>query len=287
MKKLMIGSAVILLAAFVILPFTQGQASKPTALADDKSFNPRDLSGVWWVENAGPDKLMERGRKGDASKCQTCHVPEHTMPEPPLTPWAMDHLFAPNEKAHMLAGKGSDPNSMAPSSKMNRATCDPVGVPAQFWFTQLTPFEIVMIPGRIFQFFEAHNEYRTIWMNREHPAKPDPTYMGDSIGKWEGDTLVVDTISFNGKNMIEPVGVNHLMSDSFHLVERWRRIDKKNMELDLTYYDPKVWGDQPWGGLKKEFILQPGMQLMEEYCNKEDNDKFDQMFLTPSKPSGQ
>jgi hypothetical protein len=108
--------------------------------------------------------------------------------------------------------------------------------------------------------------------------------MGDSVGKWEDDTLIVDTTGFNGKDMIEPVGVNHLMSDSFHLVERWRRPSKNDLEVDVTYYDPKVWDDKSWGGLTKKFILQPNMELMEEYCTKGDNEKFDKMFLTP--PTG-
>ena len=52
------------------------------------------------------------------------------------------------------------------------------------------------------------------------------------------------------------------------------------MDLDVTYYDPKAWGDKSWGGLKKEFLLQPNMQLMETYCTAEDNSRFDE-FLKP------
>ena len=117
---------------------------------------------------------------------------------------------------------------------------------------------------------------------RKH--QPDdilPTYYGDSVGKWESDTLVVDTIGFNGKTLIEPVGLSHLMSDSFHLVERWRRTGIGTMELDVTYYDPRVWGDNPWGGLRHEFLLQPKMELGETYCTAEDNARFDE-FIKPA-----
>lgn len=227
-------------------------------LAQAPSFNPRDFSGVWWVDNPGSDKLMARGRAGDASKCQTCHLPEHTLPEPPVTTWAREHPVAPR-----------------------RSPCEPIGLPAQFWHTQLAPFEFVVTSDRVFQFFESHNEWRAIWLNRGHPADPEPTYMGDSVGTWDGDTLVVDTIGFNGRNLIEPVAVDHTMSDAFHLVERWRRPSRDRIELEATYFDPKVWGDQPWRGLTKTFVRQTGGQLMESYCSPEDNAAFDEKFVKP------
>jgi hypothetical protein len=233
--------------------------------------NPRELAGVWWVAEPGADKLLARGRTGDASRCQTCHVLEHTQAEPPLTAWAREHL------------------TISPSvhAADTRHACEPVGVPAQFWYTQLAPFEFVPAPGRIIQFFEHHREWRTIWLNRDHPTHLNPTYMGDSVGRWDGDTLVVDTVGFNGKSLVEPVGVDHVMSDAFHLVERWRRLGDNRIELDLAYHDPKAWGARPWGGLTKVFLLQPGMQLMESYCSPDDNAAFDETFVKPlSAPDG-
>jgi hypothetical protein len=283
------------LSIFLLFPLALfSQTASHSTSKKDGVFNPRDLTGVWWVADPGADKLLARGEKGDASKCQTCHIPEHTMPEPELTPWAKENLTFKNE---MSAGAMAAP--AAPMGHMGaspRQYCDPIGVPAQFWHIQLAPFEFVMTPGRIFQFFETQNEWRTIWMNRDHPAKLDPTYMGDSIGKWDGDTLMIDTVGFNGKTMIEPVGVDHLMSDAFHLVERWRRVSPEKMEVDVTYYDPKVWGDKAWGGLKKEFVLQPKMQLMEAFCTQGDlaeyNRRMGNAFAGPtskdiqSKPAG-
>ncbi len=237
-------------------------------------FDPHDLSGVWWVPDPGVEKILARGETGDASKCETCHIPEHTVPEPSLTAWAKKnlprmHLMAPN-------ARWETPAAMGPEGRNN---CDPIGVPAQYWYTQLAPFEFVVTPDRIFQFFEEHHEWRVIWLNRDHPRDLPPTFMGDSVGRWEGNTLIVDTTGYNGKDIIEPVGVDHLMSDAFHLVERWHRISSTEMELDLTYYDSKVWGDQAWGGLKKTFVLQPDMQLSESYCSVEDNQRFDDQLL--------
>jgi hypothetical protein len=237
----------------------------------ESQFNPHDLSGVWWVPDPGPDKLMDRGKNGDAGKCETCHISEHTVAEPPLTPWAHQHMMI----------QPVMPGVMAPALDI----CYPLGVPAQFWYTQLFPFEIIVTRDRIFQFFEKQYEWRVIWLDRNHPKGLSPPYMGDSVGIWEGNTLVVDTKGYSGGNLIEPVGVLHRMSDAFHLVEKWQRVSPNQLDLDITYYDEKVWGDKPWGGLHKEFILQPHMELMESPCSPEEDKKFDEQFSKASGPA--
>jgi hypothetical protein len=269
-----------LITAFTFLAAALGQTPAKSGRKTE-AFNPRDLSGIWWVADPGPEKLMARGRQGDASKCQTCHIPDHTEPEPPLTPWAKEHLLLPDtmsEGAAHAPAKTDGASMGAPQ----RNECDPIGVPAQFWYTQLAPFEFVTASDRIFQFFENRREWRAIWLNRGHPASLDPGYMGDSVGKWDGNILVVDTIGYNGKDMIEPVGVGHLMSDAFHLVERWQRVSREKIKLDATYYDPKAWGDKPWGGLKMEFVIQPNMHIEESYCSPEENVKFEERFIKPA-----
>jgi hypothetical protein len=227
-----------------------------------RQLDSHDLSGVWWVDAPGPEELFDRAKNGDARKCETCHISEHAIPEPPLTLWARQHLMI--------------------QPKMGR--CDPIGVPAQFWYTQLYPFEFVVTPGRIFQFFEKQNEWRVIRLNRGHPQDLLPTDTGDSVGKWEGNILVVDTIGYNGRNLIEPVGVDHRMSPAFHLVERWQRVSANELELDATYYDEMVWGNKPWGGLKKKFILRPKMELLQTPCSPDANKKFDDRFANPRVP---
>ena len=162
--------------------------------------------------------------------------------------------------------------------------CRPIGVPAQFWYTQLYPFEFVATPARIFQFFEKQNEWRVLWLNRGHPKDLPPTNMGDSTAKWEGNILIVDTIAFNGQNPVEPVGMDHRMSSAFHLVERWQRVSATELEMDATYYDEMAWGNKPWGGLKKRFLLEPKMELLQTPCSPEDNKKFDDRFANPSAP---
>jgi hypothetical protein len=92
--------------------------------------------------------------------------------------------------------------------------------------------------------------------------------MGDSIGKWEGDTLVTDTASFNDKTTLDREGYPH--SDAMHLVERIRRVDHDSMVIDLTVDDPKAY-TKPWEA-KLIFQLRPDWKIMEHVC--EDNTSF-------------
>ncbi len=92
--------------------------------------------------------------------------------------------------------------------------------------------------------------------------------MGDSIGKWEGDTLVADTVSFNDKSLIDRVGHPH--SDALHVVERIRRVDQNSLEIGLTVEDPKAF-TKPWN-TKLIFESKPDWKIMEQIC--EDNASF-------------
>jgi predicted hotdog family 3-hydroxylacyl-ACP dehydratase len=92
--------------------------------------------------------------------------------------------------------------------------------------------------------------------------------MGDAIGKWEGDTLVADTVSFNDKTTLDREGYPH--SDAMHLVERIRRVNHDSLEIDLTIDDPKAY-TKPWEA-KLNFQLRTDWKIMEHVC--EDNVSF-------------
>jgi len=101
--------------------------------------------------------------------------------------------------------------------RRSRSNCSPPGMPRIMRLAQY-PYEFVFAPGRVTIHQEAWMQTRTIWTDgRAHEADPDPSFMGDSIGRWEGDTLVVDTIGISGELELD-TGVPH--SDAFHLVER-------------------------------------------------------------------
>src|SRR6266576_6919867 len=85
--------------------------------------------------------------------------------------------------------------------------------------TSCPEFEIVQIPGRMFMFFEEQHIWRTIWADgRSLPKDPDASWLGYSVGKWEGDSFVVETIGFNDKQWVDPYGDPR--SEQTHLTER-------------------------------------------------------------------
>ena len=220
------------------------------------SFDPRDLSGVWRLPMKGP---------------KTSLLFRSTEPEPPLTDWGQQHMF-PGGITH-----GAHP---VPSGHFAGENCEPIAVPAQFAYLRFYPFENIQTPDRIHQVFELHREWRDIWIGAEHPKDLSPTYMGDSIGHWDGNTLVVDTVGYNGKDWItEDVG--HPMSNQFHLVERYTRLDHDTLKLEMTFYDPKNWGDKPWGGFTRVLKLQSD-HLQEWICVPEVDEKFNEKIMKPT-----
>ena len=234
---------------------TAGQADGQTATVPDsnRAFDPHDLSGVW--------RLATTTRSPFKS----------SKPEPPLTPWGKENLF-PGGITH-----GSNPTISGGFAGEN---CDPIAAPAQFAYMNFYPMEIIQAPGRVHQLFELHREWRVFWIGKEHPKDLLPTYMGDSVGKWEGNTLVVDTIGYNGKDWVSE-DVDHPMSDQFHLVERYTRLSYNTLKIDITFYDSKFWGDKAWSGFSRTLKLQND-QLEEWICVPEVDAEFNQKVMKPT-----
>jgi hypothetical protein len=104
-----------------------------------------------------------------------------------------------------------------------------------------TKIELVQVSSMIVMLFEdlSHGMSRTIYLKRGHPAKREPTWLGDSVGKWEGDTLVVDTAGFNDRTWLNEEGAQH--SEALHLVERIRPIlGGQYLEHKMTAEDPTI-----------------------------------------------
>jgi hypothetical protein len=119
--------------------------------------------------------------------------------------------------------------------------------------------EIVQNSNEVIMMFEYARLVRQIYTDgRKHDEFLDPPlWMGDSIGKWEGDTLVVDVIGFNDKTWLDRIGHPH--SDALHVVERIRRVDHGTLEDDITIDDPKAY-KKPWT-IQTTFELQQGADL--------------------------
>jgi len=177
----------------------------------------------------------------------------------PMTPWGEAKFKAAN----------SVYRSSSPSTVLSDPiySCFPPGVPRIYLLN--FPVQIVQTPGQVIMLFEFDHFVRRIYTDgRPHDKDAGALWMGDSIGKWEGDTLVADTVSFNDKTTLDRDGYPH--SDAMHLVERMRRVDHDSLVVDLTVDDPKAY-TKPWGA-KLIFQLRPDWKIMEHVC--EDNASF-------------
>jgi hypothetical protein len=128
-------------------------------------------------------------------------------------------------------------------------------------------FQIVQSANHVIILHEYPGTFRIIPLGgptdgTAHPADPDPTWLGDSIGHWDGDTLVVDTVGFNDKSWLDRVGHPH--SDQLHLVERIRRVDQNSLQVDFVIEDPKAYTKPITSTLV--FQLKPKWDIMEQSC---------------------
>jgi hypothetical protein len=127
------------------------------------------------------------------------------------------------------------------------------------------PIEIVQTPGRITFLHEVAHELRTIYMNRPHPEHPRVDFNGDSVGHWEGDTLVVDTIAIDPRSFIDDEGSSH--SGQEHVIERYRKVDGgAEIELTVTVEDP-VTLEHPYS-YKRIYHWRPDIRLQEYVCEE-------------------
>ncbi len=128
--------------------------------------------------------------------------------------------------------------------------------------------------------YEFSRVWRMIPLNKEHPKEPDATWMGDSVGRYEADTLVIDTLGFNEKTWIDQVGHPH--SDALHLVERIRRVDPETLEVVVSFDDPKAY-TKPFSA--KRTFTRSTSPPTEALCSASEMQSFqDQVMTLPFKP---
>ena len=145
--------------------------------------------------------------------------------------------------------------------------CLPAGVP---FSTLITPFKMIQTPVEIVVLHEGNNPPRQIYTDgRKLSADPEPSWMGYSVGKWQGDTLVVDSNGFNDRTWLDALGHPH--SESMHIVERFRRIDFGRMEIEMTIDDPKMY-TQPFT-VKFPLHLMPDTDILESVCAENERDR--------------
>lgn len=139
--------------------------------------------------------------------------------------------------------------------------CLPAGVPRLNAYTH--PYKIVQTPELIVILYESLTMFRQIFVDgREHPKDPQPTWMGYSIGRWENDVLVVETMGFNDQTWLD--GAGHPHSEEMRLTERFRRRDAGHMDIEIVIDDPKAY-TKPLRYVQPQRLL-PDTDLIEYVC---------------------
>jgi hypothetical protein len=199
-----------------------------------------DFSGVWQAEDQKYFMNLATGLK-----------PEDV----PLQPWARALQKQREENVH-----GDDP----------LARCLPHGVP-RVNTNGLFPFKIIQTPGLIVILYEQMNLFRQIFMDgRKLAPSPNPAWLGYSTGKWEGDTLVVETSGFNDKTWLD-TEKGHPATEALHVTERFRRTSFGNMEITATIDDPKAYS-KPWTTTVQKIHLLLDTDILEFICNENEKD---------------
>jgi len=148
--------------------------------------------------------------------------------------------------------------------------CLPPGIPRMY--ATSFPFQIYQLPNRILFVFEggAHM-WRVVYMDgRQHTPleKLNPTYLGEGIGHWEGDTLVVDDIGFNDRSWIDAAGHPH--TEQLHVVERFTRVNELILHYEATIDDPGSYS-KPWT-TSWNILFHPGEEPLEYICQENNAD---------------
>lgn len=183
---------------------------------------PTDLSGTWVLQNYKPTRVPARER-----------IPQTIEgAAPPL-----------NEKAAKLYEERLAASDRGEPFQPPSARCLTNGMPLMMMADAGYPFQIVQSPGQVTMLFELWRDWRIIRLDAAHQTDLEPGYMGDSVGRWEGETLVVDTTGLNDATVLDMAGMPH--SDKLRVSERIRLIDAETLEDLITIDDPETF-TRPW-----------------------------------------
>ena len=248
--RLLRSSSVTSIVLFLVAAVSVANAQTPANTLPRTPDGKPDLSGIWQVMNTAAWDIQD-------------HTAQKGMP-------AGVGVVVGNEipyKPEALAKKREN--------YANRATADPEskcylpGVPRIMYMPY--PFQIFQKPDQITMLFEYVHATRAIYTNgTQHPPGHIDWWMGDSRGRWEGDTLVVDVVHFNDQTWFDRAGNFH--SEQLHLVERFTPLDRDHITYEVTVEDPKIF-TAPW---RISMILyrhrEPSAQILEYECYGFDNE---------------
>jgi len=270
-EKFLAGSASLVLACTTLA--AMGAAAQSQASIPDFSSN-----GTSWQTNNGGEFIAVPGspapvRQDPAhpfvpngqGKQPTYRIADLT--DPNLKQWAKDIMKKDNDE--VLAGK----IAFTPAS-----SCKPAGVPA--FMLAGGPYYFVQSPKEVVIITQGDHQVRRIHLDVPHSANPKPSWYGESVGHYEGDALVVDTIGLSTQSFVDNYRTPH--TEKLHITERWKLIDEgKNLEVAMTIDDPDTY-NQPWQAVRRFRRVQQALE--EESCAENNQHLFDYHIPIADKP---
>jgi hypothetical protein len=227
------------LAASLVLAGALTASARPAFAQPAPPGHEADLTGVWTNDPPAETRAFQNFA--------------FTAEPPAMTAWAQARYEAarPSRGARGVAVADTDDPVY---------DCFPPGTPRVYLHP--FPMEIVQTPGRVLMVFEYDHLMRQIYTDgRPHRTDLAPGWMGDSIGRWEDDTLVVESVNFNDKTWIDRRGLPH--SDQLRVVERIRRLDEDTLRIEITIHDPVAFVE-PWSA--ERFYRKTDWQIEEFVC---------------------
>jgi hypothetical protein len=264
--RMMRAFIVIAVATTVLWPVSMSaQKARVPRASDGKP----DLTGVWqggstkrgsWEEANGGVGVGGSGRDPAAPVVLSSNDRPAGREGAPYQPWAARKVLEAFNRRGI-----DDPTAL----------CLPAGVPRTVMLG-LFPQQIIQTPKQIVILYEYMSVFRVIPLNAKHRDDLIPGYMGDSVGHWEGATLVVDVIGFNDKTWLAGTGTFH--TDALHITERYTRADKDQINYEVTMEDPNVL-TKPWI-LRSTIMLREGTRLQEFPCaeNNLDPERYEKLL---------
>jgi hypothetical protein len=212
-----------------------------------------DLSGIWQAlgEPFAPGALYGVGESPSHRYFRNI-LSDFPVGQEPLT-----------AKGAEILRRNSQPGVFSPALR-----CLPDGVPHDDLLPE--PFKIIQMPGEILFLYEVETIYRQIYTDgRKLPADPMGTWLGYSVGRWEGDTLVVDTMGFNDRSWLDTRGHGH--SEDMQVEERFYRRDYGHLEVTVTVTDPKMFTRPVTINFVEDLL--PDTDVFEHICGENEKDR--------------
>ena len=211
-----------------------------------------DLSGIWQVQGdpRAPNGLFGLGESLNSRYFRDI-LSDFKPEERPLTPLGVERLC-----------QHTQPGAFNPT-----LNCLPDGVPHGDLLPE--PFKIMHTPGVIVMLYEVETTFRQIFMDgRKLPADMSPTWQGYSVGRWDDDTLVIDSAGFNDRSWLDARGTPR--STDMRIEERFHRRDYGHMDLTITITDPQIFTKPISFSVVEELL--PDTDLLEHYCVENERD---------------